>query len=192
MVTYDRMQRKRVSLHPPSPHAEVGVLRSGVDDVGLPVGQAPAPGRARGRRLHRHCRWCCPGRRDLAGLPALHPAPLMRVCSCIACPAHPGSCPELVTKGRCPACSSTAEQQRGRRQQRGYDAGHDRLRARWKPKVEAGLVDCHAPTCLMDQRRIQPDADWDLGHDDDRHHRGPEHQRCNRSAGGKAAHEGQR
>jgi hypothetical protein len=33
---------------------------------------------------------------------------------------------------------------------------------------------------------IRPDAKWDLGHDDETgHYRGPEHPRCNRSAGGR-------
>lgn len=113
----------------------------------------------------------------------------MRVCSCIGCPAHDGSCPELSEARRCPDCAAAYEQRRGTRQARGYDAAYDRARERWKPKVEAGQVDCHAPTCLLPMRRIHLGAEWDLGHDDQRRIRGPEHRLCNRSAGGKAAHQ---
>ncbi len=112
----------------------------------------------------------------------------MQVCACVGCPAHEGSCPEVVPTRRCPACAGRYEQQRGTRQQRGYDKDHDDMRARWKPLVEAGRVNCRAPTCLEVDRRIQPGQAWDLGHDDNRRHRGPEHARCNRAAGGKAAH----
>lgn len=107
----------------------------------------------------------------------------LRVC------AEPG-CPELGEGRRCDAHASQREVARGRRQARGYDATYDQARRRWKPRVDAGQVDCHAPTCLAPIRRILPGEDWDLGHDDARHIRGPEHQLCNRSAGGKAAHGG--
>lgn len=113
----------------------------------------------------------------------------IQVCSCIGCPAHEGSCPGLITARHCEACGQQREQQRGSRQQRGYDRGHDRLRRKWKPKVEAGLVDCHAEVCVLPQRRIWLGMDWDLGHTADRKGwTGPEHTACNRSAGGKAAH----
>lgn len=105
----------------------------------------------------------------------------MRVCP------RPG-CPELTPGGPCPAHQREHEQQRGTRQARGYDAPYDRARRRWKPQVERGEVDCHAPTCLMSTRRILLGQAWDLGHDDQRRIRGPEHALCNRSAGGKAAH----
>ena len=105
----------------------------------------------------------------------------MRVCS------QPG-CPTLGTAARCAEHRRQVERARGTRQQRGYDAAYDAARRKWKPQVEAGLVDCHAPTCLMTIRRIMLGAAWDLGHDDDRHIRGPEHRRCNRAAGGKASH----
>jgi hypothetical protein len=114
----------------------------------------------------------------------------MRVCSCIGCPAHDGSCPELSTTRRCPACTTQAEARRGTRQARGYGPEHDRLRRQWAPKADAGLVDCHAEVCLMPQRRIWLGMEWDLGHTSDRTAwTGPEHAACNRSAGGKAAHQ---
>lgn len=97
-------------------------------------------------------------------------------------------CPELTDKRHCDTHRGEHERRRGTRQQRGYDAPYDRARRRWKPQVERGEVDCHAPTCLMPGRRIMLGQAWDLGHDDQRRIRGPEHQLCNRSAGGKAAH----
>ena len=95
------------------------------------------------------------------------------------------TCPNLRP---CPTHARAAERARGTRQQRGYNATYDRARAWWKPRVETGLIDCHAPTCLMPIRRILIGAAWDLGHDDRRVIRGPEHEKCNRSAGGKNAH----
>jgi hypothetical protein len=106
-----------------------------------------------------------------------------RVCS------RPG-CPNLVDRGRCPDCARDADRARGTRQQRGYDATHDRLRARWAPLVAAVRVHCHAAVCVeQGGRLILPGQPWDLGHTDDRAGwTGPEHATCNRSAGGKAAH----
>jgi hypothetical protein len=62
--------------------------------------------------------------------------------------------------------------------ERGYGAAHERLRRHWAPIVAAGNVDCWR--C---GQRINPDDDWDLGHDDhDRtQYRGPEHVSCNRA-----------
>jgi hypothetical protein len=111
-----------------------------------------------------------------------------RVCACIKCPAHPGSCPTLVANGRCPDCERQADQARGRRQQRGYNTDYDRARRHWAEKVARGGVRCFAPICLMPARPIHPGQPWDLGHDDNRNIRGPEHATCNRSAGGKASH----
>ena len=63
---------------------------------------------------------------------------------------------------------------------RGYTRAHQLERKRWEPKVDAGLVDCarcHEP--------IEPGRQWDLGHTEDRTAwTGPEHQTCNRRAGG--------
>lgn len=64
---------------------------------------------------------------------------------------------------------------------RGYDRAHQAERARWEPKVDAGLVDC--ARC---GEPIVPGRSWDLGHTDDRADwTGPEHSRCNRAAGGR-------
>ena len=61
-----------------------------------------------------------------------------------------------------------------------YGNTHQQLRRLWSPRVEAGEVWCHRPTC---QQWIQPGTPWDLGHDDDTGDwRGPEHRACNRGA----------
>lgn len=98
------------------------------------------------------------------------------------CPV-PG-CATLTPGGRCAAHAAEYEQQRGTRQQRGYNADHDRLRAELAPIVAAGHAACHR--C---HQPIDPAEPWDLGHTDDRTAwTGPEHASCNRSAGGRAAH----
>lgn len=66
---------------------------------------------------------------------------------------------------------------------RGYGTRHQRERARWAPIVKAGRA-----VCARCGKPIAPDAEWDLGHDDNDRSRyaGPEHAReCNRSAGAK-------
>lgn len=70
--------------------------------------------------------------------------------------------------------------------QKGYDAAHEAERKRWAPHVAAGQANCHATRCLHRTRRIHPGQRWDLGHTPDRTTwTGPEHMRCNRSAGGR-------
>ena len=94
-------------------------------------------------------------------------------------------CPVLIDgPGRCPQHQRDAETRRGSRQARGYDARHDATRKRWKPIVDAGLVNCWRCGGTLDP------SSWHLGHDDhDRSkYRGPECPPCNLSAGGKAAH----
>jgi hypothetical protein len=92
----------------------------------------------------------------------------LRVCT------EPG-CPTLVTSGRCAPHRSEREKARGSRQQRGYDATHDALRASWVRKVATGAVTCWRCGELIA-------GDFDLGHDDhDRSkYRGPECIPCNR------------
>lgn len=66
---------------------------------------------------------------------------------------------------------------------RGYGTAHQRERARHAPTVRAGLA-----LCARYGEPISPDEPWDLGHTDDRTgYQGPEHRRCNRSAGGRNA-----
>lgn len=70
---------------------------------------------------------------------------------------------------------------------RGYGSQHQQQRAKWTPIVEAGGVMCarRGPKCIG--KPIQPDQEWDMGHDD--HDRtkwtGPECVPCNRGAGGR-------
>ncbi len=73
--------------------------------------------------------------------------------------------------------------------QRGYSGQHPKLRAQWKPLVQAGQVFCHAAICLMPSRWIPPDkpgqrTGWHLGHTPDRTGwTGPEHEKCNEADG---------
>lgn len=100
--------------------------------------------------------------------------------------AEPG-CPTLTATTRCPAHTRARDKARGTRQQRGYDAAHDALRAAWQRRIDAGeVVHCWRPGCHV---RIVGRA-WHLGHDDrDRSiTRGPECIACNLSAAGRNSH----
>jgi hypothetical protein len=69
---------------------------------------------------------------------------------------------------------------------RGYGGEHQRLRAQWKPTVDAGQAWCHAAICLQPARWIQPGTPWHLGHTPDRTAwTGPEHALCNDADGGR-------
>lgn len=90
-------------------------------------------------------------------------------------------CPRTGAGGRCPEHAAQAERVRGSRQERGYDREHDRLRAWWQARMDAGVP----VFCWRCRERIDPFEPWDLGHEGGRH-RGPEHASlCNRSAGGR-------
>ena len=104
----------------------------------------------------------------------------MRVCS------HHG-CPTLIeTSGRCPAHKRERQRELGTTTQRGYGSKHQKLRAEWKPKVEAGQV-----TCARCRLPILVGQLWHLDHDDNDRSKyiGPAHKFCNLSAAGKAAHQ---
>jgi len=77
---------------------------------------------------------------------------------------------------RCPSCTRQRDQQRGSRQQRGYDAQHDALRAQL-----VAALDPWAP-CPRCRDPLGPDpALLDLMHNDDRTGwLGLGHRRCNR------------
>jgi hypothetical protein len=65
---------------------------------------------------------------------------------------------------------------------RGYGTEHKRIRAKWKPIVDAGQANCWRCGQWLD-----PSKPWDLGHDDhDRTiYRGPECRPCNRATKGR-------
>jgi hypothetical protein len=88
-------------------------------------------------------------------------------------------CGEITPTGRCDQHRRTADRRRGTRQERGYDAAHDRLRKQWKEQVDQCDVDCWR--C---GKPINPLLPWDLGHDDNdkTKYKGPEHVLCNRGA----------
>lgn len=71
---------------------------------------------------------------------------------------------------------------------RGYHYRHQKTREGWKPAVDAGMTQCHAPICLVERdggsRWIIPGTPWHLGHNEDRTAwTGPWHARCNLSEG---------
>lgn len=97
--------------------------------------------------------------------------------------AQPG-CPTITTQRRCPTHATQYERDRGTPAERGYGTDHKRLRRELASDVAAGRA-----TCWRCRQPITPNTPWDLGHTDDRTtHAGPEHTHCNRSAGGKTAH----
>jgi hypothetical protein len=66
---------------------------------------------------------------------------------------------------------------------RGYGSRHQAERRRWEPIVAAGEA-----ICARCDKPIDPTGPFDLGHNEDRTAwTGPEHVKCNRSAGGKNA-----
>lgn len=90
-------------------------------------------------------------------------------------------CPTLTDTGLCPTHARERDQARGSRQQRGYNADHDRLRKAWAPRVATGTI-----ACWRCHKLIRPTEPWDLGHDEDKQrYRGPEHVKCNRATMGR-------
>lgn len=92
------------------------------------------------------------------------------------------ACPTILTQGerRCPRHAKAYEQRRGTRQERGYDARHDRLRAQWQGRIDRGehVVCATCPTVITGR-------DWQLGHTEDRTgYLGPQCVPCNTRDGG--------
>lgn len=87
-------------------------------------------------------------------------------------------CPELTRNagGRCDTCRRQWERDRGSSTARGYDTQHRKLRAQWAPIVATGTVTCRRPGCGQLITALEP---WQLGHDEQRQPRGPEHRDCN-------------
>lgn len=105
---------------------------------------------------------------------------VVKVCS------EPG-CPVLVESGRCKVHRQVVEARRGTRQQRGYDARHDRTRRRLLPAAVGQLC----PLCGL---VMLPDQGLDLDHSTplvvDPLSRGNRivHRECNARAGGRLSH----
>lgn len=90
--------------------------------------------------------------------------------------AEPG-CPELVDRGvrdgRCDEHRRAKDKARGTRQQRGYDATHDALRAELLP-------DAYGQRCHLCGERMWPHEELALDHTEDRTgYRGIAHASCN-------------
>ena len=95
--------------------------------------------------------------------------------------AEPG-CPTFTYAARCDQHRRERDAQRGSRQQRGYDSRHDRLRATYARRMQAG----ERFTCWRSGTPIDP-ANWHLGHCDinrSRYH-GPECTPCNTATSGR-------
>jgi hypothetical protein len=104
----------------------------------------------------------------------------MSVCPCVGCSAHAGSCPTLVTSGRCPECSQVVDLRRGRRQQRGYGAEHDRIRADLLARFVPGTScpKCRQP--MLAGQRLDAGHSTDLRRDPQAKADQLEHATCNR------------
>lgn len=74
---------------------------------------------------------------------------------CLDCPAI---IPTTAYRGRCPACNRQRDQARGSRQERGYDAEHDRLRRQYQRRLDVGEV---IPCARCGQPVTPP---WHLDH----------------------------
>ena len=111
--------------------------------------------------------------------------------------AEPG-CGTATETTRCAEHTRDRDSARGSRQSRGYDGAHDRERASWQRRLDAGArilcwralhpelarVPCKTPKLPIDP------SDWHLGHADDDRSRtmGPEHAGCNLHAVGVLGH----
>lgn len=85
-------------------------------------------------------------------------------------------CKRPTAGSRCPTCARAKDRARGTRQERGYDAEHDRIRAAYQRRMDAGeTFVCWRCAELGRPHDVDP-RDWHLGHDDaDRsRYRGPE------------------
>ena len=100
----------------------------------------------------------------------------MKVCS------EPG-CPNLQPETRCLDHRRAYERGRGTRQQRGYDSAHDKLRAEYQRRMDAG----QPYSCWRCSKPINPQH-WTLGHcDDDRsRYHGPECPPCDYATSGRS------
>ena len=95
--------------------------------------------------------------------------------------AEPG-CPTITDATRCPTHTRARDRARGTRQERGYGAAHDRLRADYQRRMDRG----ETFECWRCGDDINPER-WTLGHcDDDRSvYHGPECPPCDYATNGR-------
>lgn len=96
---------------------------------------------------------------------------------------QPRACPTILTRGQryCPRHARAREARRGARQERGYDAEHDKQRASWQDRIDRGerVVCATCPTVLTGRA-------WQLGHDHEHGgYLGPQCVPCNAADGGR-------
>lgn len=92
-------------------------------------------------------------------------------------------------RSRCATCERIRDKARGTRQERGYDAQHDRLRADYQSRMDRGEgFECWRCAATSTPHRVDT-SDWQLGHcDDDRtKYHGPECPSGNQATSGRAA-----
>lgn len=97
------------------------------------------------------------------------------------CPGQ--GCPKIIasTARYCPTHQAAYEAKRGSATARGYGAGHQRLRAAWRARIDGG----ERVMCSRCGAAITVGMAFDLGHTPDRAgYSGPECPSCNRSEGG--------
>jgi hypothetical protein len=98
---------------------------------------------------------------------------VLRVC------AQPG-CPTLTASRRCPDHQRKTEQARGSRQQRGYDAEHDRIRTALLARFQPGTL---CPKCgqpMLNGQKLDAGHSVDLRDDPNAKADQLEHAGCNR------------
>lgn len=102
-----------------------------------------------------------------------------RICGTPGCPTP---IPKDARGGRCSACRSALEAQRGSRIDRGYDAAHVAQRADYQRRMDDG----ETFDCWRCGHPIDPQT-WQLGHcDTDRAiYHGPECTPCNSATSGR-------
>jgi 5-methylcytosine-specific restriction protein A len=75
-----------------------------------------------------------------------------RVCPCLGCTAHEGSCPELTPGGKCSPCRTAGDLRRGTSKERGYNTAHWRARRGAFLSKEENVFCrlCSAPSSVAD------------------------------------------
>jgi 5-methylcytosine-specific restriction protein A len=83
----------------------------------------------------------------------------LRVCPCLGCTAHDGSCPELTPGGKCQPCRTAGDLARGTSRERGYNTlGHRAFRSAVLRKNPICVCDYpnahgHGASCLRQSTR---------------------------------------